>query len=128
MFRNRKYYNYLEFSEIQRRFRRHLEGNWNYRKLLLTLFIVAIFILYIAPHLFSWLFGSSVNLKGLFAIRSCDIHTQLSQLYSKNVLCGVGISPCRVTHTQESFCKYLFAIFWFAFHSNLFSSTVTMYG
>lgn len=77
MFRNRKYYNYVEFGEVQRRLRRYLEGNWNYRKVLVTLFIAAIVFLYICPYIFSWLFNSSASSNGQLKLidkESCDLH------------------------------------------------------
>lgn len=57
MFRSRKYL--FDFMELQRRFRRQLEGkNINYRKLLLIIFLSAVIFLYIGPYIFSWLFGT----------------------------------------------------------------------
>ena len=63
MFRNRKYYN-PDFSEWNRRFKRHFEGNFSYRKFFLILFCLAIVLLYIGPYIFAWLFSSPVNIKG----------------------------------------------------------------
>lgn len=60
MFRNRKYY-ITDFTEFTRRLKRQFDGNFNYRKLLLILFISAIIFLYIGPYIFSWLFGSTVK-------------------------------------------------------------------
>lgn len=60
MFRNRKYM-IVDFAEFVRRWKRQFDGNFNYRKLLLILFISAIIFLYIGPYLFSWLFGSSIK-------------------------------------------------------------------
>lgn len=65
MFRNRKYYG-IDLSEFIRRMRRHFEGNLNYRKLILILFITAIMFLYIGPYIFTWLFSSSIKLKGKY--------------------------------------------------------------
>lgn len=48
----------FDFNEFHRRIRRQLEGNINYRKLLLILFVSAVLFLYIGPYVFSWLFGA----------------------------------------------------------------------
>lgn len=61
MFRNRKYF-ITDLTELTRRLKRQFDGNLNYRKILLILFISAILFLYIGPYIFSWLFrGSSVK-------------------------------------------------------------------
>lgn len=60
MFRNRKYY-ITDFAEFTRRLKRQFDGNLNYRKILLILFISAVLFLYIGPYIFSWLFGSPVK-------------------------------------------------------------------
>lgn len=65
MFRNRKYYN-VDFTELNRRVRRQFDGNINYRRLLLLVFIVAIIILYIGPYIFSWLLGATKETKGMY--------------------------------------------------------------
>lgn len=77
MFRNRKYYN-LDFGEIQRRLRRQFEGNLNYRKVLLILFLAAIIFLYIGPYIFSWLFSSSVKSKGKKFFSLCRLFIIMS--------------------------------------------------
>lgn len=71
MFRNRKYYA-VDFAEFTRRLKRQFDGNLNYRKLLLILFISAVIFLYIGPYVFSWLFGSSTQTirKSIFVSRS----------------------------------------------------------
>lgn len=63
MFRSRKYYN-VDFSELNRRIRRQFEGNFSYRKLFIILFLTAVFLLYIGPYIFTWLFNSTSLIKG----------------------------------------------------------------
>lgn len=67
MFRNRKYYN-VDLSDWNRRIKRYVEVNFTYRKCLLTLFCLAITILYIGPYIFQWLFNSPKNIKGTMCI------------------------------------------------------------
>lgn len=59
MFRNRKYH--FDIREHTRKLKRYFEGNINYRKLLIVLFIIAIIILYIGPYIFSWIFTRIVD-------------------------------------------------------------------
>lgn len=67
MFRNRKYYN-VDFTELNRRLRRQFEGNINYKRLLVLIFVAAIIILYIGPYIFSWLFGTRLESKGVYKV------------------------------------------------------------
>lgn len=73
MFRNRKYY-IVDFAEFTRRLKRQFDGNLNYRKLLLILFMSAVIFLYIGPYVFSWLFGSSKQSirKPIFSVQNCS--------------------------------------------------------
>lgn len=63
MFRSRKYYN-VDFSELNRRVRRQFEGNFSYRKIFIIIFFAAVFLLYIGPYIFNWLFSSTRLTKG----------------------------------------------------------------
>lgn len=88
MFRNRKYY-IIDFAEFTRRLKRQFDGNLNYRKILLVLFVSAVIFLYIGPYIFSWFFGSSVksirkSLEGIMAcLKSCDEYRHIC-LLNKN--------------------------------------------
>lgn len=56
----KKAYNRLEFSEKLGKFRRTFEiQRISYRKLFIVIFIFAILLLYVAPSIARWLFGSS---------------------------------------------------------------------
>lgn len=73
MFRNRKYY-HIDFTELNRRVRRQFEGNINYRRLLLLIFLLAIVILYIGPYTFAWLFGATPESKGTYEVSDVISH------------------------------------------------------
>ena len=102
MFRNRKYH-LLDFAEFQRRMRRQFEGNLNYRKIILILFLCAIIFLYIGPYIFSWLFSSSTKSirKLKFQLsKSCQKQTRRRKKKEKKTTNMRAIIPC-VYSTQR---------------------------
>lgn len=110
MFRNRKYYN-VDFTELNRRLRRQFEGNINYRRLLLLVFVAAIIILYVGPYIFSWLFGATEESRGTYDDVSyvCLWQRRRRHLCANMCMCHTVLNDLVITKTEE-YRNSLFAL------------------